>query len=71
MAKTSWKVKDRYNKAHYVRFSMQIDRAVGEPFKALCDKQGLSYSKVLSDYMIEYMRFWRAYPPDNEGSSNL
>lgn len=59
MSKTGWKVKERYNQKNYVRFSLQIRREIGEPFKALCDEQGLSYQKVLSDYMVEYIRFWR------------
>ena len=70
MGKTDWRIKDRYNRKAYVRFSLQIRREIGEPFKALCDRQGLSYQKVLSDYMMEYLRFWNDLPIHDRSDLN-
>lgn len=62
MGITSWQTKKKYNDKVYTQMNLRIKKEIAEPFKALCERQGLSYTKVISDYMIEYMRFWDDIP---------
>ena len=48
MGKTSWQVKDRYNKKAYKRFASQIKPDLFERIDKYCKEQGLSRSQFLA-----------------------
>lgn len=55
MSKTSWEVKEKYNKKTYGRITASIDKNLVEEFKKQCAADGVSIASVLKKAIEDYL----------------
>ena len=55
MSKTSWQVKERYNKKAYGRIYCQLPKELVERFKQKCREKGVSQQSVVRDAIERFL----------------
>lgn len=55
MSKTSWQVKDKYNKKTYRSFRTQIPIDLAEKFAEKCKSEGVSMTEVIKRGMEKFI----------------
>lgn len=55
MGKTSWQVKDKYNRRTYTKLTPQIPRDLYEKFDAKCKAEGISMTEVIKRGMEKFI----------------
>lgn len=55
MGKTSWQVKDKYNRKTYMKLTPQIPRDLYEKFDAKCKSEGISMTEVIRKGMEKFI----------------
>lgn len=55
MGKTSWQVKKKYNDRVYGRVTAALPKALIAEFKAKCDHDEISYTKVIKYGIMSYL----------------
>ena len=53
---TSTDVKRRYNERVYSRIYIQLPKELVDPFKAKCQKEGISQASVIADAIAEFLK---------------
>ena len=56
MGKTSWQVKQRYNKKVYGQLATQLPKAFVEQFKEWCKEREVSQASVILTALTEFMK---------------
>lgn len=56
MSRTSWKVKDRYNRKVYGQIYCLLPKDVVADFKAKCKANGISQASVVKEAIEQYLR---------------
>ena len=56
MGKTSWQVKDRYNKKSYHRVGTQIPKDLAEKFDVKYKAEGISMTEVIKRGMEKFIK---------------
>lgn len=55
MGKTSWQAKKKYNDRVYARVTAVLPKPLMYDFKAKCNREGISYTKVIKYGIMKYL----------------
>lgn len=53
---TSSEVKNRWNSAHYTRFTFVLDKDTAQKYKEKCERLGLNYSDIPKEAINQFLK---------------